>query len=108
LHESIACLANACRVFARRCVDGIEADAARCQELTGRSLMLVTALNPYIGYDAAASVAKEAFRQDKTLRQVVLERGLLDAATVDRVLDPRSMTRPAGTPPAPAGAGREG
>ena len=96
LHESIDCLANACRVFARRCVAGIEADAARCGELTGRSLMLVTALNPYIGYDAASSVAKQAFLQNKTLREVVLERGLLDAATVDRLLDPKSMTRPGG------------
>jgi fumarate hydratase class II len=96
LHESINCLANACRVFARRCVAGIEADAARCGELTERSLMLVTALNPYIGYDAASSVAKQAFLQNKTLREVVLERGLLDAATVDRLLDPKSMTRPGG------------
>jgi fumarate hydratase class II len=96
LHESIACLANGCRVFARRCVAGIEADPARCRELTERSLMLVTALNPLIGYDAAASVAKQAFSQNKTLREVVLERGLLDAATLDRVLAPESMTRPGG------------
>jgi fumarate hydratase class II len=100
LHESINCLANACRVFARRCVEGIEADPARCAELTGRSLMLVTALNPYIGYDAAASVAKEALARNMTLRQIVLERGLLDAATADRVLDPGTMTRPDGCRPA--------
>jgi fumarate hydratase, class II len=97
LHESVNCLANACRVFARRCVSGIEADAERCRELTGRSLMLVTALNPLIGYDAAASVAKEAFARNKTLREVLLERGLLDAATIDGALDPRSMTQPCGT-----------
>jgi len=96
LHEAISCLANACRVFARRCVAGIEADAARCRELTEHSLTLATALNPYIGYDAASSVAKQAFLQNKTLREVVLERGLLDAATVDRLLDPKSMTRPGG------------
>ena len=94
LHEATTCLANGCRVFARRCVGGIEADAARCRELVDRSLMLVTALNPFIGYDAAALVAKEAFAQNKTLREVVLERGLLDAATLDKVLDPRSMTHP--------------
>jgi fumarate hydratase class II len=98
LHESIACLANGCRVFARQCVVGIEADAARCRELTDRSLMLVTALNPYIGYDQAAAVAKEAFRQNKTLREVVLEKKLLDAATLDRVLQPQSMTQPGGDP----------
>ena len=103
LHESITCLANACRVFARRCVNGIEADAVRCGELTDRSLMLVTALNPYIGYDAAASVAKEAFLQNKTLRDVVLERGLLDAAAVDRILNPKSMTGPDGSVSVSAG-----
>ncbi|MGA2443958.1 MAG: class II fumarate hydratase [Opitutaceae bacterium] len=99
LHESITCLANGCRVFARQCVAGIEADAARCRELVDRSLMLVTALNPYIGYDAAASVAKEALARNKTLREVVLERGLLDAATLDKALDPQSMTQPGGSAP---------
>jgi fumarate hydratase class II len=93
LHEAIHCLSNGARVFADRCVSGIEADAVRCRELVDRSLMLVTALNPYIGYDAAAAVAKEAFAKNKTLREVVLERGLLDAATLDRALDPASMTR---------------
>ena len=94
LHEAITCLANGCRVFARQCVAGIEADAARCRELVDRSLMLVTALNPYIGYDAAASVAKEALAKNKTLREIVLARGLLDAATLDRALEPMSMTKP--------------
>ena len=98
LHESITCLANGCRVFARQCVAGIEADAARCRELVDRSLMLVTALNPYIGYDAAASVAKEALAKNKTLREIVLARGLLDAATLDRALEPMSMTKPGAGP----------
>ncbi len=96
LHEAAGCLASGCRIFARRCVSGIEADAARCRELVGRSLMLVTALNPHIGYDAAAAVAKEALAGNKTLREVVLARGLLDAATLDRILDPAAMTRPGG------------
>jgi len=91
LHESIRCLASAARVFTERCVNGLEANEARCRELVEQSLMLVTALNPAIGYDAAASVAKEAFATGRTLRQVVLDRGLLDAATVDRLLDPASM-----------------
>jgi fumarate hydratase, class II len=94
LHESITCLANGCRVFARQCVAGIEADATRCRELVDRSLMLVTALNPYIGYDAAAAVAKEALAKNKTLREVVLEKKLMDAATLDRALEPMSMTKP--------------
>jgi fumarate hydratase class II len=94
LHESIHCLANGARVFAERCVQGLSAEEARCRELVDRSLMLVTALNPLIGYDAAAAVAKEAFAQNKTLREVVLEKNLLDAATLDRALDPLAMTRP--------------
>jgi len=103
LHEAIHCLANGARVFADQCVNGIEADAVRCRELVDRSLMLVTALNPHIGYDAAASVAKEALAKNKTLREVVLEKGLLDAATLDRALDPVAMTKPGETPAEAAG-----
>ncbi|MDF9832683.1 fumarate hydratase class II [Ereboglobus sp. PH5-5] len=99
LHDSIRCLAAGARQFADACVKGIEADPGRCRELVDRSLMLVTALNPHIGYDAAAAVAKEAYSKNKTLREVVLEKGLLDAATLDRALDPTTMVRPgAGTP----------
>ncbi|HVU24047.1 MAG TPA: class II fumarate hydratase [Opitutus sp.] len=94
LHEAIRCLANAVRVFAEKCVAGLEADAARCRELVDRSLMLVTALNPHIGYDRAAAVAKEALATGRTLREIVLERKLMDAATLDRALDPASMTKP--------------
>ena len=94
LHEAIQCLANGARVFAEKCVAGIEADPVRCRELMERSLMLVTALNPHIGYEAAAGVAKEAFATGKSLREVVLARGLMDAATLDRVLDARKMLQP--------------
>jgi fumarate hydratase class II len=103
LHESIACLANGCRVFARRCIGGIEADATRCRELTDRSLMLVTALNPFIGYDQAAAVAKEALLKNKTLREVVLEKKLMGAAALDRALNAQSMTRPGGDIPGAGG-----
>lgn len=104
LHESIRCLGQAVRVFTERCVAGLEADAERCREQVERSLMLVTALNPLIGYDAAAAVAKEAHATGRTLREIVLERRLLDAATLDAALDPRAMTRP-GTRAPGAGAG---
>ena len=56
--------------------------------------MLATALNPYIGYDKAAEVAKQAFAQGKTLREAVLEAGLMDAASLDQALDPQKMIRP--------------
>ena len=91
LHESITCLAHGSRVFAERCVDGLEVETERCQELVNHSLMLVTALNPHIGYDRAAQVAKEAYASGRTLREVVLEKGWLDADTLDQALDPKSM-----------------
>lgn len=94
LHESIQCLTNAAREFAQKCVAGIEADTARCAELMERSLMLVTALTPQIGYDVAASVAKEAFATGRSLREVVLERRLMSAAALDQALAPMAMTRP--------------
>ncbi|MBC8011848.1 MAG: class II fumarate hydratase [Burkholderiales bacterium] len=92
LHEMIHCLAAATRQFTTACVRGLEADVERCRELVERSLMLVTALNPHIGYDRAAEVAKEALATGCTLREVVLARGLLDAATLDHALDPAGMT----------------
>ncbi|HKB91961.1 MAG TPA: class II fumarate hydratase [Opitutaceae bacterium] len=104
LHEAIHCLANGARVFADACVKGIEADEARCKELVDRSLMLVTALNPYIGYDQAASVAKEALSKNKTLKQVVLERKLMDPVALDKALEPLNMTKP-GEGPLSAGGG---
>ncbi len=103
LHEAIHCLTAGVTVFTEKCVDGIEADAERCRELVDRSLMLVTALNPHLGYDAAASVAKEAFATGRSLREVVLARGLLDAATLDRALDPLAMTRPGAVAPGAGG-----
>ena len=93
LHESIRCLARGADTFAQRCVEGLEPNEARCRELVEQSLMLVTALNPLIGYDAAASVAKEAFSTGATLRAVVLSRGLLDEESLDRALAPLAMTR---------------
>jgi len=94
LHDTIQVLTAGARQFADACVVGLEVDEARCRELVGRSLMLVTALNPYIGYDAAAAVAKEALVTGKTLREVVLAKGLMSAPALDAALDPARMLRP--------------
>ena len=94
LHESIECLSNSTRTFADRCVAGIEANTTRCRELVEQSLMLVTALNPYIGYDNAAKVAKQAHAEGKTLKEVVLELELLDEKKLDQALDPSTMVKP--------------
>ena len=94
LHDTIQVLTAGARQFADACVVGLEVDEARCRELVGRSLMLVTALNPYIGYDMAAAVAKEALVTGKTLREVVLAKGLMSAPALDAALDPARMLRP--------------
>ncbi|MEO6876478.1 MAG: class II fumarate hydratase [Opitutaceae bacterium] len=96
LHEAVHCLANGTNVFAERCIARLEADEARCRELVDRSLMLVTALNPHIGYDQAAAIAKEALATGRTLREIVLAKKLMDPATLDRALDPREMTKGGG------------
>jgi fumarate hydratase class II len=89
---SIETLASAAEVFAERCVEGIEADEDRARELLERSLVIVTALVPHIGYDAAADVSKEAYATGKSLREIVLERGLLSEDELDDALDLRHMT----------------
>ena len=103
LHEAVHCLANGARVFADRCVKDLRADVTRCRELVDRSLMLVTALNPHIGYDQAASVAKEALATGRTLREIVLDRKLMDPAVLDQALDPLSMIRSGASIPGAGG-----
>ena len=89
--RSIDLLATAMDGFATRCVDGLEPDRDRIAELLDRSLMLVTALAPEIGYDAAATIAKHALGHGLTLREAGLALGLVDAATFDRVVRPEAM-----------------
>ncbi|HEY5617166.1 MAG TPA: aspartate ammonia-lyase [Vicinamibacterales bacterium] len=77
-----------------RCVDGIEADAARCRELLDRSTAAATALSPHIGYAKTAEIAKESVRTGKSIREIVLEQGLMDERQLSRILSVESMTRP--------------
>jgi len=87
-------LTNASRVLAERCVEGIEADRAMCEHWLDRSPALVTALAPKIGYAAAAKLAKEAVAKNVSVRQLVMEKGLLKGKELDAVLDLRAMTEP--------------
>jgi aspartate ammonia-lyase len=89
---SMQILGNATRVLAERCVEGIEADAAQCAHWLERSPALVTALAPKIGYTEAAKLAKEAVAKNVTVRQLVIEKGLLKGKELDEVLDLRAMT----------------
>jgi len=94
LLQSIDILAAGCRLFASRCVDGVEANEARCRELVERSSALVTALAPRIGYDAAAALAHRAVQTGKTIRQIAREERILPDDELDRLLDVTTMTGP--------------
>jgi fumarate hydratase class II len=89
--RSIELLATGIESFTERALDGIEPDERRIAELMERSLMLVTALAPEIGYDNAAKIAKHAHRKGLTLKEAGLELGLVDEATFDRVVRPETM-----------------
>jgi len=94
LLQSIRLLADASASFADRCVAGIEANRGRIDELLHRSLMLVTALSPHIGYDKAAEVAKKAHREDLTLREAALALGYVTGEQFDLWVQPRDMLEP--------------
>jgi len=92
LHASTI-LREAMKVLRSRCVEGIAADEPRARELLERSTAAATALSPYIGYAETAAIAKEAVKTGRTIRELVLERGLLDAAQLDAILSVDAMTK---------------
>ena len=93
LLESIRLLASVSRVLADKCIAGIEADVERCRTYALSSPSIGTALNPYIGYEETAKVIKASMAEGKDLRTVVLERGLLSEAEVDKALDVEAMAK---------------
>jgi fumarate hydratase class II len=94
--QSVRLLADGCASFEEHCARGIEANQARIGELVERSLMLVTALAPHIGYDRAAEIAKKAHREGTTLRDAAVALGYVSAADFERWVRPEEMTRPGG------------
>jgi fumarate hydratase class II len=94
LLESIELLSDACRSFEERCVRGMEPDRQRIHENLERSLMLVTALNPHIGYEKAAQIALTAYREGTSLREAALKLGFLTAEQFDQWVNPEEMTHP--------------
>jgi fumarate hydratase class II len=94
LLESVRLLSDACRSFRIHCAQGIEADVARIDELLKKSLMLVTALNPHIGYDKAAEIAKTAHKTGKTLKETAAELGYVSPEDFDKWVDPSKMVGP--------------
>ena len=94
LLQSIRLLSDACRMFDSHCAVGIEANLGRIGEHLQQSLMLVTALNPHVGYDNAARIAKKAFQENLTLREAAMGLGLLSGEAFDRVVRPEEMLGP--------------
>jgi fumarate hydratase class II len=92
--HSITILSDGCAAFRQFGVEGIQADRDRIHELVDRSLMLVTALSPVIGYDKAAEVAKKALREGTTLKQSAVELGYVGEAEYDEIVRPERMVRP--------------
>ncbi len=92
--QSIRLLADGMRSFTKNCVIGIEADETRIDKLLNESLMLVTALNPHIGYDNAAKIAKKAHQEGKTLKQAAIDLGLLTEEQFVDWIKPIDMIKP--------------
>jgi aspartate ammonia-lyase len=94
LLESLEIMDNAVKIFIKRCVSGITANREHCRKLLEESFSTLPALTPYIGYDAATAAAQKALAENKPVRQTVLEMGLMDEKTLDKVLNPYELTKP--------------
>ncbi len=92
--QSITLMSDGCTNFRRFLVEGTEPNTKKIAEYVDRSLMLVTALSPVIGYDKASKIAHYALDRDLTLKEASLELGYVDERTFDRVVDPAKMTKP--------------
>jgi fumarate hydratase, class II len=92
LFESIRILTAACHMFADKCIEGIEANVEMLRRHAESTPAIATALNPYIGYDRATEIVKEAVASERTIREVAIEKGV-DEETLDKALDLRAMTR---------------
>ena len=92
--ESIRLLVGATNIFTEKAVKTMKANEANCVGAIERSMAMATGLNPYIGYEKAAAIAKEAFKTGKTVRELCVEKNLLSAEDLDKALDPKKMARP--------------
>lgn len=94
LLRSIDMLRRACHTLAERCILGITANRERCRQMVENSIGLVTALNPYIGYEKSTEIANEALKSGRSVYAIVLEKGYLSQAEMDDILSPENMTKP--------------
>ncbi|PWK06260.1 aspartate ammonia-lyase [Tumebacillus permanentifrigoris] len=94
LLQSLSILQNALQVFRKFLVEGLKANVERCQELVEKSVGIVTAINPHVGYETATSIAKEAIQTGRSVRDICTERGVLTPEELDVILNPFEMTSP--------------
>jgi aspartate ammonia-lyase len=94
LFQSFDMLTSGANLLAEKCVKGIQADEWRCFQLLERSFTLVTALSPYIGYEGASELAREAQTTGRTIRELALEKGMFIKEQLDHILSPKEMTHP--------------
>lgn len=94
LLQSLDILRNVMKVFRERCVLGITVNAERCQTMVENSVGIITAINPHVGYDVSSQVAKEAIASGRSVREIVLEKGVLTEEELDLILHPYEMTQP--------------
>ena len=94
LFESIETLTRGIRTFVDNCISGITPNESRCRELVENSVGIVTAICPHVGYENASNVAKQAIKEGKPVRKLILEKGLLDESALDQILNPHAMTSP--------------
>ncbi len=94
LFQSIEMLKNSIDTFNKNCIQGIEANVERCKNLVENSVGIITAINPHVGYEAASRIAKRALEEDKSVKSIILEEGILTEEELDEILNPHEMTEP--------------
>ncbi len=93
-HDLTITMADTLNTLRINCIDGIQANEERCQYFVEHSVGIITALNSYLGYKKSASIAKEALKSGKSIKQIVLEKGYLDEETLNKALDAYALTQP--------------
>ena len=94
LFQSIEMLENALETFIDNCIVGIKANRERCRELVDRSVGIITAINPHVGYETAARIVKRALEEERSVKDIILEEGILSAEELEKILNPYEMTEP--------------
>ena len=93
LLNSIDILTNSIHIFTERCIKGMKANKRQCKKYVEKNPIIVTALTPYIGYQKAARIAQRAYKEERSVKEIVLEEKLLDKKTVEKMLNPRKLVK---------------